>query len=532
MAASSTTQKQRSGWLIFVFATIATVVAGIGHRRGLAAVSGLLAAALFGIALSAAPADAAPTCTESLQARIDAAPPGGVVTAAPCIYRERIEINKSLTLEGQEGTEIKGSDVFRSWKKRRSDGRYVSTRAVPPFPETMEDIYCLPKTNRCHWPEQVFFSGKALIQASGGKPGRNQFSLTSDRRVILGTRLDPASKTVEVSVRREWVVGTSSADDVTIDNVDMSHASNSGRTGALLNRPHQTAWDDVGLNWTVKNSTLSHAHGAVISLKNRCLRGCGPTGHNILDNRILFGGQIGVHGVASGSMISGNEIAHNNTEQYCPNASCGIGETGGIKVTHSSSVTVDGNFIHDNFGHGVHFDEDTYSNTITDNRIYGNGRMGIQYELSSDGLVARNRVIGNGYHVYETVKNPSINVLVSSNVEVADNVVSGGSTGINVGAYNREGFDSTVSGIYVHDNTIIREEGTALTWSDGNGSIAADPTNRGYSNDYWYPHEEGGSTRFEWRGRAFSMLSEFNATPGEEDGRYMSAAERDAALAE
>lgn len=518
---------KRLCWPVPLFVAVA---AGVSRSRALAAAFGLLAAALLGMGLLAASAGAAPTCTESLQARIDAASPGEVVRAAPCIYRERIEINKPLTLEGQEGTEIRGSDVFGSWKRRSSDGRYVSTRVVPPFPETMDDIYCLTNTNRCHQPEQVFFSGRALIQVSGSKPGKNSFSLTPDRRVILGTRLDPRGKTVEVSVRREWVVGTPPADNVIIDNVDMAHAANSGRTAALLNRPHQTAWTDGGSNWTVKNSTLSHAHGAIISLKGGATGQ--NTGHNILNNRILFGGQIGIHGAARGSIISGNEIAYNNTERYCPNASCGIGETGGIKVTASSNVTVDGNFIHDNFGHGIHFDTDTHTNTITDNRIYENARMGIQYELSSDALIARNRVIGNGYHVYEKIKNPSINVLLSSNVEVADNVVSGGSSGINVAAFDREGFDSTVSGVYVHDNAIIREEGTALTWSDGNGSIAADPTNRGYSNDYWYPYGEDGLARFEWGRRRFAQLSGFNSTPGEEDGSYMSGAQKQAVLAE
>ncbi len=525
MAASSTWPKQALRRLVPLFAPIVATI-GAGRARALAAVFGLLAAALLGLGLPAASAEAATTCAGSLQAKVDAAPSGGTVVADPCIYRERIEITKPLTLRGQEGTQIRGSDVFGSWKKRLSDGRYVSTRAVPPFPETMDKIACLPNTARCHWPEQVFFSGSALIQASGNEPGRNQFSLTGDRRVILGSGLDPGGKTVEASVRREWVVGTSAANNVTIDNVDMRHAANSGRTAALLNRPHQTAWTDGGSNWTVENSTLAHAHGAVISLKGE------STGHDILNNRILSGGQLGVHGVSSGSVIRGNEIAHNNTERYCPNSKCGIGETGGIKVTHGSNFTVDGNFIHDNFGHGVHFDIDTHSNTITDNRIYRNARMGIQYELSSDALIARNRVIGNGYHVYETTNSPSINVLVSSNVEVADNVVSGGSTGISVLAYNREGFDSTVSGVYVHDNAIVRQGDTALEWYDENGSLAADPTNRGYSNDYWYPQAENGSTRFHWGGRAFSRLSEFNSTPGEEAGRYMSAAEKDAVLAE
>jgi hypothetical protein len=212
------------------------------------------------VGLRAESAGAATTCTESLQARIDAAPPGGTVTAAPCIYRERIEIRKPLTLLGQEGTEIRGSDVFVSWKKRRSDDRYVSRRTVPPFPEAMDNIFCMPDTVRCHRPEQVFFDGKAFVQVVGNKPPRNAFSLTKDRHVILGAHMDPRGRTVEVSVRREWVVGTSSADNVTIDNVDMRHAANSGRTGALLNRPYQTALSDAGSNWTVKNSTLAYAH--------------------------------------------------------------------------------------------------------------------------------------------------------------------------------------------------------------------------------------------------------------------------------
>jgi parallel beta-helix repeat protein len=200
-------------------------------------------------------------------------------------------------------------------------------------------------------------------------------------------------------------------------------------------------------------------------------------------------------------------------------------------VADFSNVTVDGNFIHDNFGHSIHFDVDTHAITITDNRIYRNARMGIQYELSTDALIARNRVIGNGYDVYETVKNHWINVLLSSDVKVADNVVSGGTTGIHVAAYNRRGFDSTVSGVYVHDNAIIRDEGEALTWNDGNGSIATDPTNRGYSNDYWYPRTEDGSVRFEWGGRDFYQLSKLNDMPGEEGGRYISDAEKDALLA-
>src|SRR5215207_10967721 len=163
---------------------MAPIVVSVSRPRALLAVLlGVLAAALLGMGMmglraysaqAATAATAATTCTESLQAQIDAAEPGEVLSAAPCIYRERIEINKPLTLKGQEGTEIRGSDVFGSWRKRLSDGRYVSRRTVPPFPETMDQIFCMPDTVRCHLPEQVFFDGRALVQVVGNQPPQNR----------------------------------------------------------------------------------------------------------------------------------------------------------------------------------------------------------------------------------------------------------------------------------------------------------------------------------------------------------------------
>ena len=53
--------------------------------------------------------------------------------------------------------------------------------------------------------------------------------------------------------------------------------------------------------------------------------------------------------------------------------------------------------------------------------------------------------------------------------------------------------------------------------------------NRGAGNRYWYATPEP-SGRFGWSGTK-SRLADFNATPGDESGLYVTAAQRDAALA-
>ncbi len=63
---------------------------------------------------------------------------------------------------------------------------------------------CDDGTSRCLWPEQVFFDGEPLLQVASD-PDSGQFAVDSDRNVVLAD--DPAGHTVEVSTRRQWVVG-------------------------------------------------------------------------------------------------------------------------------------------------------------------------------------------------------------------------------------------------------------------------------------------------------------------------------------
>jgi hypothetical protein len=95
-----------------------------------------------------------------------------------------------------------------------------------------------------------------------------------------------------------------------------------------------------------------------------------------------------------------------------------------------------------------------------------------------------------------------------------------------------------VTGVYVHDNTIVlapragdTSDKIALGWlQDWVGVMFnASSANHGASNAYWIGSPEPEWARFGWNGHV-DTLAAFNATPGEEGGRYLTIAERDQVL--
>ena len=505
--------------VVLLCASRLAAIAGIlGRLHALTAFSCLLLVVLVGVGLRVEPVEAA-TCTESLQARIDAATSGGTVLAEPCIYREQIIIEKPITLVGQPGSEIRGSDVWQGWRKK-SGGRWVSAPSVPPLPQDQVNIFCMPDTSRCKLPEQVFFDGKPLIQVTSLPTKANQFFVNADRKVIL--MRDPRGHTLEVTTRQHWVLGTSSADGVSIEGWTMKHAGTEGRSAALMNRPE--VQDNGGERWTVKNSVLSDGHAAIISLT-------GAPSHEILANKILRAGMLGIKGAGRGSVIRSNEIAYGNTERYCYDANCGIGETGGVKLGLVSDTILDQNVVHDNFGKGIHYDVNCSNNIASNNRIFNNARVGLHMELCYSGKMFGNTVYQNGYATPESNRGTGIMTSSSENIEIYDNVVAYNPGGIVVQTRSRPDHELTHD-VFVHHNTIVSQaKYPALVWKGDNDAFTVLANNRGSDNRYHYPVAENSGARFYWEG-AIKRLDAFNSTQGEENGYYLTAAQKDAVLAE
>ena len=114
---------------------------------------------------------------------------------------------------------------------------------------------------------------------------------------------DPSGHRVEVSTRRQWVVGGSGG--VTVENFTMTHAANEAQGGAVNNNGHS--------NWTVRNNRLSYAHGPNVTLG-------GATGLRLVGNDIHHSGQLG----ANGSYAS-LEVLNNRSTTTTPRASAPTG---------------------------------------------------------------------------------------------------------------------------------------------------------------------------------------------------------------
>ena len=516
-----------------------------------AATAAALLCLMLAFFVVASPARAA-ACAGTLQAKVDAAPAGGIVKAEPCVYREQVSITKPLTLEGQPGSEIRGSEVWTSWTARGDN--FVSSKTLPVFYQ--EDVSCQSGTQRCAWPEQVFVNGEPLKQAAPGvNPASGQFKVNASRNVVLGS--SPTGKTVEVTVRKHWITGTTNADGVTIRGFTMRHAANDWRCGAVQSRPETTGSGSTfdfcrfkgdGDDWNLLNNRLLHPAGAVVSVRG--------DNANIESNEIAYGGQLGVHNPGDGSLLMGNRIHHNNTEAFCRQGSACVGfstdgndtatndlvEAGGIKIAGGRGfVDVLENEVDHNDGQGIWFDVDTHDVEVANNRVHHNTRRAIFFEISDRARIHHNAIWENGWGTPGGVDGAGIEVGNSDYAEVYENVLAWNADGVTVRCYDRDpGEQSTCQNTTVHDNVILQEEtpfvagdsapGVGLAWlgNGGFGSLFVPSNgNGGFSNDYFYDHAEKGSTRFAWKSK-YQSLASFGTTPGEEEGRYLTETQKDA----
>jgi nitrous oxidase accessory protein NosD len=474
-------------------ATLAILVAALGTTPAVVA--------------SAEPLDGQkPDCEESLQSLVDAATSGdNVKVPGGCIYREEVTIDKPLTLNAEPGAEIRGSQTWTEWTK--SGDRWVSEDSTPAFSAHGE---CGDGTRRCLWPEQVFFDGEPLAQVAS-EPQSGQFAVDANRSVVLSD--DPNGHTVEVSTRTGWIAGES--DGVTVEGFTMKHAANDAQTGAIDNNGYS--------RWRLQDNTLSDAHGAIVRLRD-------ATDLRLLGNDIGRGGQLGVSGSSADLLMQDNQIYNNNTEGFDADW-----EAGGTKTTFMTSLTADGNEVYQNAGPGLWCDLDCTTVTYSNNRVHHNERAGIFFEISSGARVFGNFVWENGWDFPEWGWGAGILSSSSKDVEIYDNVLAWNADGISVISQDRgENSWNTVDDVYVHDNTVLSE---GYSTGDHNFSMAwlqdwagvmfeAASNNQGANNRYWHASPEGSDGRFAWD-ESIDRLADFNATAGEEGGRYLSDEEKE-----
>jgi len=437
---------------------------------------------------------------------IDEASPGDVVQVpGDRVYRETVVVDKPLTLVAGEGAEIRGSDIWKSW--RPEGGEWRSEEVYPEL--RVEGRWRCEEGSgeRCRRPEQVYLDGEPLRQVRSG-PGEGEFALDHDRRVLLGE--EPAGRTVEVTVRDRWVAGE--ADGVTIRGFQMRHSAGHG----IKNDRHD--------RWRVIGNDLAHAHTANVELSK------GP-GMVIEDNEIHRAGQMGLASNAASLVLRDNRIHHNNTAGFKTGW-----EAGGMKISATVDSLIEGNEVFENRDIGIWTDVATTGPqriVIRDNRVHGHPRQGIRVEISKNAAVSDNVVYDNGSgYPPDDPSGAGITLSGTYDSRVSDNVLAYNNSGIVVVNENREkGFD-TVTNVILSSNDVIQEEGLAVAWMKaypGGDIYEISSGNGGQDNRYYYPDPPGGESRYKWE-RYHESLSGYEDTPAEYNGSRLSENERASVL--
>jgi hypothetical protein len=164
----------------------------------------------------------------------------------------------------------------------------------------------------------------------------------------------------------------------------------SGEGEGVVNQANQSGWvvahNTVGPN----EFNGSNPGGAGVMLGSNteveynCLASNGEYGFS------SFGG-------ATNITLSDNEIADNDAlgGYDHPDSAIQCGCSGGGKFWISSDVTIEDNYIHDNGDPGIWVDTDNTGFLIAHNFIADNYAEGIIYEISYNGLIENNTLLGN-----------------------------------------------------------------------------------------------------------------------------------------
>jgi hypothetical protein len=327
---------------------------------------------------------------------------------------------------------------------------------------------------------------------------------------------------------------TLTANDVTVAGFAMQYASNGLQSGAFRFAPGTTG--GVLRDCDLSGST-GGAAAAIGSASYSTIDSCAI--HDNFEEGIHAGRDEGTgltssHGV--GNVLSRLHVYNNNPTGTAPGWECG-----GMKATLQQGLQIlDSEFDH-NIGPGIWLDIYNQDTLVSGNRLHDNSRNGLHDEVSFRTRATGNAVWANGFAKSSWGWGAGILSSSSTGGEYWGNTLAWNADGIAVISADRQDWPlvKPYVNVSVHDNVVAMNPQTTdtsdkfgLGWLQDWAGPLFDPAsnNHGAANAYWWPTAENGSARFGWNGNIGSLTS-FNATPGEEGGRYLSDAEKDAVLA-
>lgn len=320
---------------------------------------------------------------------------------------------------------------------------------------------CIDGYSGCVYPEALFIDGQEIWQVtslSAVKSGTWYFDYGKN---IIYIGDNPAGRLVETSVTP--VAFDGSAVGVTIRDLTIEKYATPAQMGAIHGQTDRNG--PYGNDWLIEGNEIRYNASSGVAL-----------GHNMLvrDNFIHHNGRTGIgSGLAQNATVDGNEISYNcgGTGFLCS----GWGG-GGIKLAGANGTVMRSNYVHHNFGKGMHVDVQATNSTFDANTVVNNDGTGIFVEVSTGALVRNNVVKDNGFRRPDA-RGAGITISSSQDVTVTGNQVINNALGIVANLHDREpGMDNLTvtnnvivspdghSGVRNKTNSLSELNGMSLTW--------------------------------------------------------------------
>ncbi|MEP7022215.1 MAG: right-handed parallel beta-helix repeat-containing protein [Actinomycetota bacterium] len=287
-----------------------------------------------------------------------------------------------------------------------------------------------------------------------------------------------------------WAIDSNPTDGnqagVTIEYLTIEKFQPPGNGGAIN--------QDSNTGWTVQHNTITlNAPGAGViigagnTLKDNCMTLNGQYGFQAENTNSSWGADP-LTGGPYNITVKGNEISYNDTcdfeglldnhalgwSKYNPvpvryrNANCGEvtpdGNQGGFKLWRTNGVTVEDNYIHNNWGPGGWADTGNANTTFTGNTITNNDAQAIVEEVSYNFSITDNYIANNGWIAglgNATFPTPAIYVSESGSDRTFGGVPACPKTSC-------PGQESDPAQSTIRGNTFVNNSGSVLLWQNAN----------------------------------------------------------------
>lgn len=374
------------------------------------------------------------------------------------------------TFIGEDGAVLSGARILTDFSR---EGNYwVATNQTQ---ENRQAGECDGSAPRCRYSEDLYFDDQPLKHASSlGNVGPGSFYFDYGANKIYFAD-DPTNHVVEASVNGDGAFNGSAA-NVTIENLTIEKYAVSAQRAAIRG--------DNTYNWAVRSNVIRLNHGGGIRMGDAM---------QIVNNRIVQNGQIGIGGIGDNVLVQDNQIAYNNYAGFASGW-----EAGGTKFVDTRNLVVRNNYVHDNIGPGLWTDIDNIDVLIENNIVVDNYSMGIFHEISYAAIIRNNVVMYNNARPTSWVYGAQILISSSSDTDVYGNrvVISEvGGNGITVVQQSRGtgSYGPRVSlNNHVYENTIVHLA------ADGQNGLATDMnvdgsfwTSSSFNNNTYYLPFEG-----------------------------------------